>query len=100
MICDLVKKGKKIGVTATGHKVIRNLLKCIRSASEEIRCMHRENEGESEDGIATAKSNDEAFDALRDGQVGWRLMTVCHLTSGPYDGILLDRGIVQRFAGF
>jgi uncharacterized protein len=69
MICDLVKKGKKIGVTATGHKVIRNLLKCIRSASEEIRCMHRENEGESEDGIAIAKSNDEAFDALRDGQV-------------------------------
>ena len=37
--------------------------------------------------------------ALRDGQVGWRLMTVCHLTSGPYDGILLDRGLVQSLAG-
>jgi surfeit locus 1 family protein len=37
--------------------------------------------------------------ALRDGQVGWRLLSLCPLGEGPYDGILLDRGLVTRFAG-
>ena len=37
--------------------------------------------------------------ALRDGQVAWRLMSFCTATIAPYDGILLDRGVVQRFAG-
>ena len=29
MICDLVQAGKKVGVVATGHKVIRNLLDAV-----------------------------------------------------------------------
>ncbi len=37
--------------------------------------------------------------AVRDGQVGWRLLTQCRLGGGPYDAILLDRGLVTRFAG-
>jgi surfeit locus 1 family protein len=37
--------------------------------------------------------------ALRDGQVAWRLMGFCPSAIAPYDGILLDRGLVQRFAG-
>ncbi len=37
--------------------------------------------------------------ALRDGAVGWRLLAACHLAVGPYDGVLLDRGLVRRFAG-
>ncbi len=37
--------------------------------------------------------------ALRDGQVGWRAMSVCRLPRGPYDGILLDRGLASRLAG-
>lgn len=37
--------------------------------------------------------------ALRDGQVGWRLMTPCRLASGSYDGILLDRGLVTASTG-
>jgi surfeit locus 1 family protein len=37
--------------------------------------------------------------ALRDGQVGWRLMTMCHLRGQPYDGVLLDRGLVNAFMG-
>jgi AAA domain len=45
MIVDLVRAGKRIGVTAISHKVIRNLLdEVIRAAAEEkvqIRCMHR-----------------------------------------------------------
>jgi surfeit locus 1 family protein len=37
--------------------------------------------------------------ALRDGAVGWRLLSPCRLTAGPYDGVLLDRGLVRRFTG-
>jgi surfeit locus 1 family protein len=37
--------------------------------------------------------------ALRDGRIAWRLMTICPLVGAPYDGILLDRGLVTRFTG-
>jgi surfeit locus 1 family protein len=37
--------------------------------------------------------------SLRDGQIGWRLLTECRLGEGPFDAILLDRGLVSRFAG-
>ena len=36
---------------------------------------------------------------LREGVTGWRLMTMCHLAGAPYDSILLDRGVIDRFAG-
>jgi len=73
MICKLLKKGKKIGVTALGHKVIRNLLEKVVEAAQElkldgVRCVHRENHGEESEGIAIAKDNDEALEALRSGK--------------------------------
>ena len=34
MICALVRQGKKVGVTATSHKVIRNLLDAVGKAAE------------------------------------------------------------------
>jgi surfeit locus 1 family protein len=37
--------------------------------------------------------------ALRDGRVGWRLISACHLANAPYDGVLLDRGLVARLTG-
>jgi surfeit locus 1 family protein len=37
--------------------------------------------------------------SLRDGQVGWRLITACRLDGGAYDGIILDRGLVTQYAG-
>ena len=37
--------------------------------------------------------------ALRNGQVGWRLMAFCPLADAPWSGIVLDRGLVDRFAG-
>ena len=41
--------------------------------------------------------------ALRDGRVGWRLVSACHLASAVpgafYDGVLLDRGLVTRLTG-
>jgi hypothetical protein len=48
MIIDLVAAGKKVGVTAVSHKVIRNLLKgVVEAAAEEnrlVRCLHRVSE--------------------------------------------------------
>jgi uncharacterized protein len=45
MIVDLVRAGKKVGVTAVSHKVIRNLLDEVARAAEvegvALRCMHR-----------------------------------------------------------
>jgi surfeit locus 1 family protein len=37
--------------------------------------------------------------ALRDGRVGWRLMTACPLAEGPFDGVILDRGLATAFSG-
>ena len=73
MICELVRRGKKIGVTALSHKVIRNLLEAVVDAAQEkdvpgVRCMHREKDGEESNGVAvTKKDNDEALEALRIG---------------------------------
>ena len=46
MIVELVKAGKKVGVTAVSHEVIRNLLtKCIEVAAEQriagFKCLHK-----------------------------------------------------------
>jgi uncharacterized protein len=74
MICELVKRGKKIGVTALSHKVIRKLLDDVVEAAnekniEEVRCLHRENEGEESKGVAIAREdNEEAWEALRTGK--------------------------------
>ena len=73
MICQLVKCGQKIGVTALSHKVIRNLLDMAVQAAQRndlngMRCMHRENDGEESDGVAVAKDNEEALRALRSGK--------------------------------
>jgi predicted RecB family nuclease len=74
MICELVRRGKKIGVTALSHKVIRNLLEAVVEAAQQkdvagVRCMHRERDGEESEGVAVAKkNNEEALEALQSGR--------------------------------
>jgi predicted RecB family nuclease len=74
MICELVRRGKKIGVTALSHKVIRNLLDAVVEAAQQkdvagVRCMHRERDGEESEGVAVAKKdNEEALEALQSGR--------------------------------
>ena len=74
MICELVKQGKKIGVTALSHKVIRKLLDDVVEAAREkdvshVRCLHRQPGGEESDGVAVAKDkNEEAWSALISGR--------------------------------
>ncbi len=69
MICELVKQGKKIGVTALSHKVIRKLLEEVVDAAKEedqegVRCMQRSDDEEWTEDIAIAKKNEEAWKAL------------------------------------
>ncbi len=74
MICELVKQGKKIGVAALSHKVIRKLLDDVVEAANNadlraVRCLHRDNNGAESDGVAVAKENNaEALQALRSGK--------------------------------
>lgn len=73
MICALIKKGKKIGVTALSHKVIRKLLDEVVSAAEEdkiagVNCMQRSDEEGATAEIAIATDNSEPLQALRSGR--------------------------------
>ena len=50
MICELVRRGKTVGVTATSHKVIRNLIDAVIEAADkqgvELQCCHKSDEWE------------------------------------------------------
>ncbi len=52
MICELVKRGKKVGITANSHKVIRGLLdKVVEAACEmnvDLICIQKPKSGEHE----------------------------------------------------
>jgi uncharacterized protein len=81
LICDLVRAGKRVGITATGHKVIRNLLDAVAHEAEKrgerVRLAHKSKAGEEDDdeddagahaSVAGVKSNDEALRLLRSGE--------------------------------
>lgn len=69
MICALVKQGKKVGITANSHKVIRHLLdNVIKYANEmhlDLHCVQKA--GEPEDNrpcLTFVRTNEEVFNAL------------------------------------
>lgn len=69
MICELISHGKKVGITANSHKVIRNLIdKAIELAIEEninIKCVQKAGERE-DDGeyLIFAGNNADLFSSL------------------------------------
>lgn len=77
MICELVKQGKKVGIVANGHDVIRNLLDKVIEVAEEtatqLFCIQKPKGGSKEDATDrlrfAKKSNAEVFSAL-DGDCG------------------------------
>lgn len=75
MICELVRQGKKVGITAVGHKVIRKLLEGVLEAGGEmniadVACAHRmETDGDAEGPIREIGANDEALRELHGGAV-------------------------------
>ena len=75
MICSLLAAGKKVGIAATSHKVIANLLTAVcRAASQEgvaVRAIQRVNEKDlvlEHDWVAHGKSNHAVLDALASGE--------------------------------
>jgi predicted RecB family nuclease len=75
MICQLVKEGKKVGITALSHKVIRKLLEEVIVAAEEdglqgVRCMQKLNEAddlEAHERITVVTDNEAPLRALKSG---------------------------------
>jgi uncharacterized protein len=71
MIWELVKQGKKVGVTATSHKVIRHLLEAVQEAaiknSGTVRLAHRTDDDGAAGGspITVIATNDAALDLLQ-----------------------------------
>jgi predicted RecB family nuclease len=70
MICALVASGAKIGITATSHKVIRNLLNAVLEAAAEtgqpVRCIQKvDGEEDDQPQLTFVDSNDEIFVGLR-----------------------------------
>ena len=77
MICALVKCGKRVGITANSHKVIRNLLDKVVEAAEATRlplqCIQKLTDKSGDiPGIQFSTDNEEALDRLRSSscQVG------------------------------
>ena len=75
MICELVNHGKKVGITAVGHKVIRKLLDEILKAAREmnvagVTCAHRiDGDGSATGPVREIGTNDEALHDLMSGAV-------------------------------
>jgi predicted RecB family nuclease len=76
MICALAKAGKRIGITASSHKVIRNLMdEVVKAATADeqiIRCVQKvSDEEDDQPGLAFIKDNGEFLSALgAAGRVG------------------------------
>jgi uncharacterized protein len=75
MICALVAAGKKVGVTATSHKVIRNLLKAAADSPSarglDLRLAHK-GDGEEDEGgggpIRALRGNEGPLEVLQSGE--------------------------------
>lgn len=74
IICELVRQGKKVGITANSHKVIRNLLdKTCEAAAElgvDLTCIQKPEMGNDEpnsSSLVFAKTNDNVLVLLNDG---------------------------------
>jgi len=74
MIMDLVKVGKRVGVTANSHKVISNLLKALCEAAEETETKLRiiqkltEGDGYEHECVVHTKDNAVPLEKLRSGE--------------------------------
>ena len=71
MICELVRKGARIGVTAGSHKVIGNLLEAVMNAADELgikAACAQLTPYETSPGIEKITKNDGALALLRDGR--------------------------------
>lgn len=76
MICELVRAGKKVGITANSHAVIRNLLnEVVKAAAEEsvdVRCIQRVGSATPDNAenapIKETTDNGDVLSALKQGE--------------------------------
>jgi uncharacterized protein len=69
MICELARLGKKVGIVANSHEVIRNLINCVRKVAHEVgvdvQCVQKPKETEPDsDRLRIARKNADVFTAL------------------------------------
>jgi predicted RecB family nuclease len=69
MICELVRLGKKVGIVANSHEVIRNLINCVRKVAVEVsvdvQCIQKPKESQpDEDRLRIARKSADVFAAL------------------------------------
>ena len=76
MIFDLIRSGRRVGICAVSHKVIRNLLEAVGKAAAEdgrvvssLQKVSEESAGDLPPGIMETKDNAAVLDALRTNQV-------------------------------
>lgn len=72
MICELVRCGKSVGITANSHKVIRNLVDATIKAADELGialqcCQKADEAGGPQHRLFFAKKNEDLFTALSSG---------------------------------
>jgi uncharacterized protein len=74
MVCELVRRGKSVGIAATSHKVIRNFLDAVAKEADssgiEVRLAHKNGDDAEEGDESRVKSladNGAALEALRSG---------------------------------
>ena len=72
MICELVRLGKKVGITANSHKVIRNLIDATIKAADErgvdLQCCHKVTEKEApQHRLSFTTKNEELITAFSQG---------------------------------
>jgi uncharacterized protein len=106
MICELVRIGKKVGIVANSHEVIRNLINCVRKVADEVgagvRCVQKPKETEPDgDRLRIARKNDDVFSALHlDCQIGagtawlWSAPEAC----GTVDVLFVDEAAQMSLA--
>jgi predicted RecB family nuclease len=73
MICELVRRGSKVGVSAVSHKVIRNLLDAVLreavKSGREVSCVQKvAARGDGSSPIDEVLNNGDVLDRLRDGR--------------------------------
>ena len=75
MVCELVRRGKSVGIAATSHKVIRNFLDAVAKEADrsgiEVRLAHKNGDDVEESDESRVKSladNSAALEALQSGE--------------------------------
>ena len=106
MICALVQAGKRVGITATSHKVIRNLLDGVVEAAGDmgvdVRCIQKVAELEpDQDRLCFTKKNAALLDAIRDtanvaGATAWFWATP--EAAGAVDVLFIDEAAQMSLA--